>query len=617
MANNRSYSQWRMREGREPLPDESLDGYIAHRAAEEDIPTTLIITSLGGAPFGHRRGLTLSGEGIDAVADCLRADAADLASRTHPIDPEDANRRMFFGASLDRAMLDACTRWFSPSSLAASPHHRALWTLRFLPFCVDSWEILTDRCPAVGCGAVQRWHRAAGVDRCDQCVESLTRAEAALVPEALRPSLRNLAHLLHPDPAKRSASLEILPRVVQNLGVGAIADLACALAGAVDPSLRAARDRRVISKRADPQQVCAAMAEAWRLLAGWPQSVERLMATRLATRQSRFGDGNGGGSLDFLATASSPRTPAQLKRLIAALRVMLESNASEGVDLKEAAAKVGVPVMRMAELRRSGELPTIFYLEGDRPQPLLCRKAVESLAEARRSSLSLQKAAVQLGTSVHGIEQMLCLELLDGVELAEVGPGSESPRVASASVQLLLRRLELGSTNDLGDGVAISEAVKPWPGQKPWGSIFDTLLRGDVAFTLVPGSAPVAHRMLVEERAAAALSELRFDKAAYPLFPFAPVMSKKDATDALNLHARDAIPLLAQWDTSTTKKATVPVAAIEALCAQCISTAELGWRLSMGPQRANNWAERVGLPRVSPAGFERSSFAKVLAERRS
>jgi hypothetical protein len=563
MANHRSIAPWHMRPGRQPLPGESLDGYIAHRAAEESIPTTLVVTSLGGAIFGHRRSLTLTGEGIEEVADCLCAPAADLASRTYPLEA-DGHRRAFFGVPLDRTILDIETRRFSPTSLAASPHHRALWSIRVLPFCEESWEMLTDRCPAADCGAVQRWHRANGIDRCDQCARPLSRAEADEVPKALRRPLRSLIGLIHHDPARRLLSLGRLPAELQLLGPGPVMELACALAGLVNPSLRANRHKRLIRKGVDANALSAAMAEAWHLLEGWPSAVEELLAARLARRPGRFGDGNGDASTDFLGLPSSTRLPEGVSTLISAMRRRLEGNRKAGFDLKEAAVATGLPVTRLADLRRQGLVPSIFHLDGDRPHPLLDRRAVNSLSEALRSSLPIHKAAAQLGVSYHGIEQMLCLGLLEPVRVLATRHETEVIQVSAISLRQFGERLRRHAVPFEPNMTPLKTVVRRRPGLKPWGPAMERLASGKARFA-IEGAGPLAATIMVGERVAAELHELSFHKSAHEGFDFATMMSKSDAAEALNLHWRSAATLLASWPSAHGTDRTVPLCEVERL----------------------------------------------------
>src|SRR3954465_10192456 len=161
---------WQVRRPLEPLPDESLDGFVARVAAYNDLDNALAISSQGGVRYGHRPHLATQGwDGLPAVAQCLKVDVVELYRRSYPLAAGSKELREFFGTALDRRHLDTCTRRFSPAALRLSPHHRALWQIRLFPFCTETWEYLVERCPR--CQAVQRWYRTNGIERCDLCVE--------------------------------------------------------------------------------------------------------------------------------------------------------------------------------------------------------------------------------------------------------------------------------------------------------------------------------------------------------------------------------------------------------------------------------------------------------------
>ena len=363
MVNLRSVSSWRMRKGRPPVPGESLAGYLAHRAAEERLPTLLIVTSLADVRYGHRSEALHDAEDITHVAECVGVDAQDLRSMGFPL--QNDGRRRIFGAPVDRVHLDLLTRRFSPSSLIRSVHHRAAWCVRALPFCEESWELLTDRCPSDRCACVQRWHRTNGIDRCDRCGGPLTAASVETVPQDIRPALSMLGGLVHHDDRRRSHSLDALPDEVRMIGAGPVFDLAVAIAGFVDPRIRGRRHRRMLRADAGASDVCRAMASAWNLLSGWPDTFEAEAASRLARRPGRFGDGNGGATLDLLALSRLRSMPTGVERLLSDISLRFESNRECGYDCRETASATGLPVSRIAELRRDGVIDTVFHLQGD------------------------------------------------------------------------------------------------------------------------------------------------------------------------------------------------------------------------------------------------------------
>ena len=238
--------------------------------------------------------------------------------------------------------------------------------LRALPFCPVEWELLVSVCPSDHCGgAGQSWLHTNGVDRCDKCASSLLDAPTERVPEEIRPPLRLLAGLVDPDPARRAASLARLPEEVQAMGEGPAFELAVAVAGFVDPDLRAGHHARFLRRGVAPLPVCRAMAKAWTILSRWPEGFEERAAAALARRDGRFGDGNREATTDLLWLSRSQFAPVEVTDVLTALERRLRGNRHLGLDCKAAAAATGLGPTRIAEIRRMGVLPTVFHLDGE------------------------------------------------------------------------------------------------------------------------------------------------------------------------------------------------------------------------------------------------------------
>jgi hypothetical protein len=591
-----------------PIRGESLDGFIARHAAAEGYPNTLELTSLAGVRWAHRPVVGLaSPEELAAVADCTGVDHDGLVLRSSPY-VSDARRR-FFDVELDHRFFAHGRRLFSPASLADSPHHRALWALRPFPFCELSWELLQDRCPDPACRTTQRWHHAMGVDRCDLCVEPLTGFAAPHVPDALRSQLRLLIGLVHPERARRDESRERLPEPLSAMSAGDLLDLACALAGVHDPSIRQSSNRRLLADGATPAAVNEAMAAAWTLLEGWPAAFENLAADRIATRAGRHGDGNRGATEVFLALADGRSSTAEVRGLIGGLRAGL-TRSGRGSDVKCAARHVGLKVTELARLRRAGLIRTIFSIDDDRPLPLLCACDLDELATAVRTSSSFTKTAVRLGTAYRGVEELVSsgwLEAVDHPALAFLG---REGRVTTASIDALCTAVA-DRSDAIMEGVPLRRAMIGLPGLKPWAAVLDGVALGRLRIRFDPASATlvggiVLHPDHVERLQGFCTASPPNDTA------FADMMSKQDALEALGLHQRHGTSVLTEWRAVHGLERTIPVHIVEQLARKAISPSEAAARFGVRPLAMVNHFRRHAVPELPGGMFDRGRAEEAL-----
>lgn len=598
---SRSLDHWQMRPSRAPFEDESLEGYIAARTAAEGLPTTFLVTSLADVKHMHRPELTLGELDLAKVADCLRIDHDDLQARTYPL-LSDQKSRSFFAAPISRFALDLRVRRFSPTALLQANYHRAIWSIRALPFCPQTGEMLLDRCPA--CNEVQKWHHCNGIDRCDFCAWALTDAQPTLVPPPLLGRLRLAAALIDPVPAHRAAAIAALPPEIQVLGPGPAFDLLTVLAGVVEPTIRM-RGRIGFKPDSTPSAICAAMAEAWDLLAGWPGNFEEFAASRISTRKSRFGDGNQGATMDMLDLADGSRAQTSITPTISAMRERLTLNRQTAFDVEEAATAIGVTAKRILALRRAGALKTVFHI--DRlPQPLILRSDVERLAVQAQSSVAASAAASALGITNHGLEQLVALGRLSAVAPWRTGSDNDL-MICQSSLDTFIASLSDSPPPPEGvEMTKLSQALDGMPGLKAWGPVLDALSRRIFPSYTGDGDEPMVNRMMVRTADLVKLRAMTFSRQDYPDFSFDKLMSKQDAASTLDLHFRHSIPLLAKWPSRRTHEKTVPVASVERLADQFVSPAELAHRLQVTPRKAVSLADRAGLERTSPAGFNRA-----------
>jgi hypothetical protein len=612
--NMHARAPWRVEAPLAPIEGESLDGFIARVAAANWIENALTITSLAGVIYGHKPTLSTSNwEGLPILADCLQTDLEQLQRRSYPTVSD--GRRVFLGIPMARNDIDIAVRRFSPSALAISPHHRALWQLRAFPFCAETWQFLADRCPR--CNAFQRWHHTNGIARCDRCVEDLSAAQVMEVPSTLRPSLKAALGLVHHDPSCRLKSLAMLPSALGDLGNADAYDLLVRVAIVVEPRLTPARFGTNARWNQPAPIVAAAIAAAWDILLGWPCSMEHLMADRLSVATKRHRDGNDGATMRFL------RVPTKIERVQAKVRTIIEQF-RDAIDLDgqnsswlhqatlsthEASVRLGHSTGGVAELRRQGALRTVFALHECRATPRYDADEIDGLAGIIEKRISLEGAASKLGIPVYGLEQLLALGLLETEGDRFCVPRYGSPQLTRPKLDEFISAIRHSSTETLASQpVTLRAAAVSIGGRlKPWGPIFASLMTGSLPFVIETSGSVLAEQILVDHTCYRFLRSLRFKTLDYPRARFSSTMSRRDAGEALNLHPRAYTEVLKALDSNAAGEKAVSVLAVEKLCKAHITSRELALRLGTSTKGAIAEAKEMRVPLLGPAGWCRDA----------
>ena len=589
---------------RDPLPGESLNGYVAYRAAAAMMPDTLVFGRGGDASdvMLARFGVDVD-SGIHDLAQILDVDEAVLDGIAHHrVGEGRPGRRRIAHAVVDARLLHRRSRMFAPKSLSNSPHHRAAWQVRTLPFCDETWEMLIDRCPRTWCLARQGWRHAKGIDRCDQCGSSLAEAVVPRVPEALRGPLRAITGLVHYDAARVLESVSALPPPLCHAPPGDLMELACAVAGFVDPQIRAFTTR-FLRLDAEPSDVCRAMASAWSIMQGWPSAAADVAGERLGARMGRLGDGNAGATLDLLELADPGGAPAALRAAVGLLRETLTGNAGEGLRLREVAGHTGLRSSDLIRHRKNGDLRTIFHLDGTRVVPMIARESVERLQSAWGEGVAIKLVAASLGTTTNGVEQML----RDGL-IAEAGNDAafartDRVRVDRRSLEAFLAAMKQTAKPASGEAFTFTMthmAGGMGGGLKPWSAWFRALVDARVPFTIDEGDEPLVQRLGLN---AEGVDELRRLPCEDPSgIPFRSRMSRGDAVVTLNLHARHMRKAFAAWPSNE----ALPVTEIVELARRYVAPSELAVLLSHPVMAVAALMRRVKVPR-SPWGYDRTA----------
>lgn len=599
-----------------PISGESFNGLLHRWAAGNFIDNMMEITRGAGVEYPHVQDAALNGQrDLTKIARETGIPLDDLEFRALPTS-DDSMTRKFFGVAIRKSDLNARDRRFAPHSLRNSSHHRAIWMVRPISFCAETWQYLRSTCHRQGCGVIQRWYSTFGVARCDRCLADLRESPSDYVPEEEREALGQAVNLLSPDAAVRSAALSTLPTCLRMIGPETAYELLIRLMKVVDPSLPPSRS---FIHRASNRELSSAMAKAWGVLQSWPEGFVELASDRIRPRVTRD-DGNGGETMRFLSLAksSSLLLDPTAKQLVRNIRDSIDisegANATKLLTLNSAARAVGLKQARLSDLRRRGIVRTRFAVRGDRPLANFCADEIASVKAGFDDKVSIETARAKLGITCHGIEQLLALGLVGELAHPYFRARYAWVPISRSSVLAFCREIEARGARVSGPKVPLKDAMKVIGGRrKPWGPIFKMLLEGELKYEVATGFSTLAPAIHIPVAEVVRLPSVHFDRTRGRPLVFSDLMSKRDAGETLNLGPVQATELLADLVTPTgSRTPAVPVDMVEQLARKYISTAELAWRLQVQNRRAYLMAKHAGVTHSYPGGFCRSEAEERL-----
>ena len=139
------------------IQTEGLMSLVARTVTRNILPSSHVILSQVGAPHANNPTASLIVDLDETkLAEILRQPVAEIQRRRH-LPCTDAGYVDFFGCAVRSDDILFRRRRFAPTALARSAHARALWSLKMIPCCTETWEYLIDTC---ACGSVQRWQAA-------------------------------------------------------------------------------------------------------------------------------------------------------------------------------------------------------------------------------------------------------------------------------------------------------------------------------------------------------------------------------------------------------------------------------------------------------------------------
>ncbi|MDR6126092.1 hypothetical protein QE361_003610 [Sphingomonas sp. SORGH_AS802] len=521
-----------------PRHGESLRGLVARACWENDVPNSYgILQHLG---LNHRNRVL--------VAEDVEIDPAELACairvnedevRIRRYEPVRPGRVSFFGLSINPRRIETRTRRFSPTAFQADvgdmpQYHRALWELSDIPFCLQAWDMLQDRCGCEIGGVVQRWTRTATrVEECDRCGDPLAWIEPVPVPERMRPSLGILATLL---PERLMAGLDVgavLPEPLRTIDRGPILDMVVSLTRAIDPGSSERPFEEAEARLEALHSACDALVR-------WPDGltdvdldpdVSRVTAERLRVTWH--------GLAPLARAGGGPRTDA------AAAVPPNGASVTKPVGIRPATEIARLSPEVLTAVWEHGLVTRHRRVHGARLLPAYDPAELTALGDAWRARREPAALAYELGLPLYGLEQLAALGTLvaDAVSLPSTGPFFTPGRVDT-----FLEALTNGQ-RPVADPVALRQSMRRIGGRlEAWGRVIGALLSGDIPYVLV-GNGRLIDRIAVSATSRDAIDALASGPCGDDRAASGATMIQRDALEVLNA-PQDGAELLAGLATS-------------------------------------------------------------------
>lgn len=453
-----------------PAPGETLPGYLLRNVQPNHLPGIRPLLEMAGAPIVLNSDcIGRLGQAADRLYEAFAVPPAQWAG-LWGVEQKRGGRRRLGGVWLTSAQIDSNRRRVPHSHSSGAPD-KAIWMVRHLGFCPDSWELLVDRCPRPGCQPLF-WTSATVLNVCGHCGTPLSEAKRRTVPRSLRSRLTWLLDLFGEDD-RVARAMAALPPGLEVPTATDVYDLVLAIARplrvVVDPALHG----RVNLEASDLVRACQFLLEFprshWDLQQHGPAIVSafrgRLEALmRFPHRPEVRSD------LIRIMQYGRPERGRTDKRIQA-----------EWLSVTEAAALMGIERSVVRLLINEGLLPEDGALGGQhRIQSSLQRRHVERLRVELASQMPLREFTLRTGLKRAEVEQLLGLGILaESTSVASrlVRSGLHITRDSAEGFiqQMAAKVLE----KPFGRALALREVMRGVGGRaKPWGRVLKAVLEG-------------------------------------------------------------------------------------------------------------------------------------------
>lgn len=604
--------------------DESLIGLVRRCAMENELasPEPLIREATDGR-FASGNLAARYDLNVRALAHAMRLPFAQVHHRMHPRLVHENERGIvdFFGASVPLSDLRLSSRCFVPSALASkgTTHHRAIWNHVGVPFDRTSGEHLIDRCPS--CGRHLSWGGGGPLTLCNMCgsdARDVRDIRVSLVPHRIVRAVAPITGLLDPDPAVRARDCGGLHSDLLGLDRGGAFELAWRIGRALTATKATSRT----AARSLPfEERVNALRSGATILKGWPESLtdcaKRLLACGdpkadrlLRTIHAVSGDD---GEWPCLKTLLRRTHPGIVERGRSSAKALNPDH----LDGTAAARFLGTPTSRIPLLQKARAIVPMWSGGDTNVHSIFMPKDLEPLRDAIADSASIGTAAEALGIGHHGVEQLIVLGVLTGIDapgLHIVHKGRRISRRGLAFVLDRLRGLPAIEDGDLVDQLTLRHAMLHVGGrEKPWGPVIGAILDGSLIAwhdASRPGAKFIdATNIVVDDLAT--IKAMDFDRRNHPSFRFTDVMPIRDAGTLLNVNPHGLQDALGGDLQPCVRTGGLAIGPTLKIARRLIGGAEIAARFMAGSRRLPPFLKSGGLARQGPLGWDRQSVERA------
>ena len=597
---------------------------LVHRSCSENHPRT-VTGVMEAAGLQHHRSFNLAvNPDLDRarLAYVLRLDDAEISKRCcDPIvSPGTTPLVSFFGATVAAYDLKFRRRAVSCQALADADYHRALWQHGLVPFCHESGEWLIDRCPR--CDQRLDWYHTGGASRCgnEECKFDLRDFRGLRIDEERYLLVAPIIRLLDPRPEIHSEALCALPADFQTIGRGAAFELIWRIGRWTRPRGMEARDEHA---QMDREDIVETMCRGVSMLDDWPKSIVTFVQeiARMLGPEATFRLTQGLRSLARSRSAwDSHRQLIEeaVPELLGTNRRTFINMQDDGVDAAEATRTLGTTASNLVRLARKGTIEAQANTGSKHVCAIYSKQQLRDLAPYFRDRMSPNAACEAMGITAHAVEQLVCLNLLQPITEAcvqEVYPGLN---LSKAGYSILLERLERVASPALSsdrDAVPLRRAMVTLGGrEKPWGPVIAAMLDGSIKYGLQEKVGRFSGRILIAASDVAQIMDMKFDRSAFE-FPFADVITRRDAQETLNLTPHlMARALDAELKPSITQGGGLSLQPVLQLARLRISGGEVLARWGRGRRLPKPLQDDRRFPRLGASGWHRSDVERAMAD---
>lgn len=495
---------------------------------------------------------------------------------------------------------------FAPTSVGISPHNRALWSLKTVPCCTESWEYLTSRCK---CGAVQRWKTAYRFDRCDRCNRRLDDVDTGSVPKDKRVGLSFLIGLLDPDLDRREAARQQLPAALAEWDGGMVFELALALMPLTPTGYTLKRS--LLPPTRDLPSYSGSLAEAAELVRHWPESLIPRLQDAIIRRATSKVNVRYLGIDAYFAGLNSSVMPDIVRDTIHAALEPVKAQPGKvplgQIGMREAALYTGHTEHALATARRTGLLLTRTCLRANRLFPTLDRAEMIYVRDFLKNRIGPDRASRSIGLPKYAIGMLAAEGLISPESHPYLLSTYGQNQLRCSEVRKFVRLMQRGS-------VSPGQISRPIPlhrvargiggGPKPWGAIFNDLLLG-VPYSMTGES--------VREIAIGMEYAKKLWTADLPssLADTTGSCSQSEAFEILNLPFNQVGAIAKRWVSMVGNQ--LEWESVQALAKKRITLSEMSARTGVHPTRLERMLEKEKLPRTDSFGWVRTDVADFLA----